>query len=152
MNQDSRKVYAALAIACLALALSIHTAVRGRSEGKPTGPSACIDQEARDQTDQLRRAVVQRDALVAQLARAANAPAGTPTAPEPSPRPAPPSEPGPRRYAHFEVSNPAVSVTQKDDGSYDIHTTDPSLAGSVLQVTAVTQSGEEDKLLIRIPQ
>jgi len=41
---------------------------------------------------------------------------------------------------------------QKEDGSYDIRTTDLSLAGSVLQVTGVTQSSEERTLLIRIPR
>lgn len=155
MNQHNLKIYAALAIACIALALSIHTAVRGPSEAKANG-STCIDQEARDQMAKLRRALTERDALVAQLARAANAsggtPAAAPTAVEPSQQPPTPPQPGLRRYTHFEIPNPAVSVTQKDDGTYDIRTTDPALAGSVMQITAVTQSGDEDKLLIRIPQ
>jgi len=150
MSQNP-KLYAALVIACLALALSIHTALRGPSEAKPTGASACIDQEARGQLDQLRRAVVERDAVVAQLARAGNAPGSASTAAEPSPPRATPPEPGPRRYVHFEIPNPAVSVTQKDDGTYDIRTTDPALAGSIIQVTAVSPSGQEDKLLMRIP-
>jgi hypothetical protein len=151
MSQSNSKVHAALAIACIALALSIHTAVRGASEARPAGSSTYIDQEARDQIDKLRRAVAERDALVARLARAANAPGSSSTAVEPSqPLQAPP-DPGPRRYTHFEIPSPAVSVTQKDDGTYDIHTTDPTLAGSVIQITAVTQSGDEDKLLLRIP-
>lgn len=152
MSQNNPKVHAALAIACIALALAIYTVVRGPSDAKATGSNACIDREARDQTDKLRRALAERDALVAQLARAANAPGSTSTAVEPSQRPSPLPDPIPRRYARFETPNPAVSVTQKDDGTYDIRTTDPTLAGSVMQITAVTQSGDEDKLLIRIPQ
>ena len=150
MSQNP-KLYAALVIACLALALSIHTAVRGLSEARPTGGSACIDQEARGQLDQLRRALLQRDAVVTQLARGANAGANPSGAAEPPPQPVAPPEQGPRRYVHFEIPNPAVSVTQKDDGTYDIRTTDPALAGSILQVTAVTASGQEDKILMRIP-
>jgi hypothetical protein len=142
-------VHAALAIACLALGLSIRTAVRGSSDAKATGSNAYVDQEARAQIDQLRRALAERDA---QIARLANARGGSSNPAEPAPRPSPPSDPGPRRYARFEIPNPAVSVTQKDDGTYDIRTTDPTLAGSVLQITAVTESGDEDKLLVRIPQ
>jgi hypothetical protein len=152
MSQNNPKVHAALVIACIALALSMYAVVRGPSEATTTGANACIDQEARAQTDKLRRALADRDALVARLARAVNAPGNASGAGEPSQRlPAPP-DPGPRRFTHFETSNPAVSVTQKDDGSYDIRTTDPSLAGSVMHVTAVTESGEEEKLMIRIPQ
>lgn len=150
MSQNP-KLYAALVIACLALALSIHTAVRGPSEARPTGGSACIDQEARGQLDQLRRALLQRDAVVTQLARAATAQGNSSGASDPPAQPVPPAEQGPRRYVHFEIPNPAVSVTQKDDGTYDIRTTDPALAGSILQVTAVTASGQEDKILMRIP-
>jgi len=151
MSQNNSKVHAALVIACIALALSMYAVVRGPSDATTAGANACIDQEARAQTDKLRRALVDRDALVARLARAVNAPGGS-TAGEPAQRlPAPP-DPGPRRFTHFETSNPAVSVTQKDDGTYDIRTTDPSLAGSVMQITAVTESGQEEKLMIRIPQ
>jgi len=152
MNQNNPKIYAALVIACIALALSIHTAVRGPGDAKTNSANTCVDQEARDQTAKLRRALAERDALVAQLARAANATGGPPAAVEPSQQPPAPPEPGLRRYTHFEIPNPAVSVTQKDDGTYDIRTTDPSLAGSVMQITAVTESGHEDKVLIRIPQ
>jgi hypothetical protein len=42
-------------------------------------------------------------------------------------------------------------VTQKDDGTFDIRSTDPSLAGSVLTVTAIGESGAADKVLIRVP-
>jgi hypothetical protein len=150
MSQNPKR-YTALVIACLALALSIHTAVRGPSEAMPTGGSACIDPEARGQLAQLRRALGEKGAVVAQLTRVANTPGSASTAAEPSPPRATPPEPGPRRYVHFEIPNPAVSVTQKDDGTYDIRTTDPALAGSVIQVTAVTPSGQEDKLLMRIP-
>ncbi len=152
MSQNNPKVYAALVIACIALALSMYTVVRGPSDAATTGSNACIDQEARAQTDKLRHALAERDALVARLARAVNTPGGTSSTGEPSPRAATPPDPGPRRFTHFETSNPAVSVTQKDDGTYDIRTTDPSLAGSVMQITAVTESGDEEKLMIRIPQ
>jgi hypothetical protein len=152
MSRGNLKSYAALAVACLALALSIHTAVRGRSEPKATGAGACVDPDARAQLDQLRRALADRDALVARLARAAGGPGGDPTTGGPSRQAPAPPDPGPRRYAHFQIPNPAVSVTQKEDGTYEIRTTDPSLAGSVMQITAVTPSGEEDKLFIRIPE
>jgi hypothetical protein len=151
MGRHNLKVYAALAIACLALALSIHTAVRGPGDAKATGSNACVDREARDQMDKLSRALAERDARLARLARTASSPGGDP-ATAGSQQPPAPREPGPRRYVHFEIPNPAVSVRQKDDGTYDIRTTDPSLAGSVLQITAVTKSGDEDKLFIRIPQ
>lgn len=151
MSQNHSKVHAALAIACIALALSVYAAIRGGAgDAKPTG--TCVDQEARDQTARLRQALAERDAIVTRLVRAGAPGAGSavsaPSSPSP---PGTPPEPGPRRYTHFEIPNPAVSVTQKDDGTYDIRTTDPALAGSVLQITAVTPSGEEDKLLIRIP-
>jgi hypothetical protein len=152
MSQNNPKVLAGLAIACVALALSLYTAVRGSSAAK-TGDK-CVDQEARDQTARLRQTIAERDAVITRLVRGASAPAASPTAAAPSapPPPAAAPESGPRRYTHFEIPNPAVSVTQKDDGTYDIRTTDPALAGSVMQITAVTPSGDEDKLLIRIPQ
>src|SRR5262249_15324319 len=108
----------------------------------------------RDQTARLRQALVERDAVITRLARSAPAASPSTAVAEPLPPlpPATPPESHPRRYAHFEIPNPAVSVTQKDDGTYDIHTTDPTLAGSVMQITAVTPSGEEDKFLIQIPQ
>ena len=149
--------HAALVLACLALALSIYVALRAPGAA-PAGP--CVDPEARAQVDQLRRALAERDALVARLASRVDAAAGigpaagAGPAAEPS-SPSPPSEPAPgaapRRYARFESPNHAVSVTQKPDGSYDIRTTDPALAGSILQITAITESGEQDKVLIRIP-
>jgi hypothetical protein len=151
MSQNTPKVHAALVIACIALALSMYAVVRGPSEAT-AGANACVDHEARAQTQGLRRALADRDALVARLARAVNAPGTGSAAGEPSHGRAAPPDPGPRRFTHFETSNPAVSVTQKDDGSYDIRTTDPSLAGSVMQITAVGESGEEEKLMIRIPQ
>jgi hypothetical protein len=159
MSQNHSKVHAALAIACLALALSIYAAVRRPSGGESPATHACIDPEARDQVAVLRRALAERDALVGRLARAADAAgdgsnvAGKASPPgERSRGPETPSDPGRRRYAHFETPNPAVSVTQNADGSYDIRTTDSSLAGSIMQITAVTPSGEEDKVFVRIPQ
>jgi hypothetical protein len=152
MSQNNPRGYAALGIACIALALSIYTAVRGSGDDRAGGK--CVDQEARDQAARLRQTLADRDAVVARLARTVTAQGGGPAAAAlAAAAPAtPPPDPGPRRYTHFEIPNPAVSVTQKDDGTYDIRTTDPALAGSVMQVTAVTSSGDEDKLLIRIPQ
>jgi hypothetical protein len=154
MSQSNSKVYAALVIACAALALAIHAEVRGASDAPAAGSSVFIDRDARAQLDKLRHELAERDAIIARLTRAASASGGTAAATEPALVPTAPSAPleqGPRRYVHFEIPNPAVSVTQKDDGTYDIRTTDPSLAGTVMQITAVTQSGEENKLLIRIP-
>jgi hypothetical protein len=157
MSQNNPKIYAALAMGGLALALSIHTAVRGRADAKPTGSSACIDQEARGQADKLGRALVERDAVIARLERVVNASRSGPGAIEPpsplsSPPPSKPATSGIRRYSRFEIPNPAVSITQKDDGAFDIQTSDPSLVGSVIQVTAVTQSGDADEILFRIMQ
>lgn len=151
MSPSNPKVHAALGIACLALALAIYAVIRGPSSAQATGANACVDQEARDQADQLRRALADRDAYIARLARAVNATGGAAAAGEPPQRVAPP-DPGARRFTHFETANPAVTVTQKADGSYDIRTTDPSLAGTTMQITAITDSGEAEKVMIRIPQ
>lgn len=141
----SWKGYAALVLACAALALAIHAELRG---APPPGPAACVDQTARDQVTQLRRAVAERDAVLARLPPATAAPGAARPA---EPAEPPPADPGPRRYVRFEVPNPAVRVTQKDDGTFDIRSTDPSLAGSILTVTAISESGAEDKVLIRVP-
>jgi hypothetical protein len=144
----SWKGYAALVIACAALAVAVHAELRGGAP--PPGAAVCVDQTARDQVTQLRRAVAERDAVLAHLAPATAAPgAGSPAAPPAEPLP--PADPGPRRYVRFEVPNPAVRVTQKDDGTFDIRSTDPSLAGSILTVTAISESGAADKVLIRVP-
>ncbi len=153
MSQNT-KLTAALVIACAALALSVHGALRGPREGTPAGGHACVDQQARDQTERLRRALAERDLAIAGLARPASAPAAPSpsTSPSPSsPSSSPPPERSPRYYAHFEVPNPAVTVTQKANGTYDIRTTDPKLSGTTLKITAVTEAGDEDTLFIRIP-
>jgi hypothetical protein len=143
------KGYAALAIACAALALGIHAELRGApAPASALASAACVDQAARDQVAQLRRAVAERDAALARLPPSGPAPgARLPT----EPAPAASADPGPRRYVRFDVPNPAVRVTQKEDGTLDIHSTDPGLAGSVLTVTAISESGAEDKVLIRVP-
>lgn len=151
MSQNT-KLNAALVIACAALALSVRGALRGPTEATPAGGPTCVDQQARDQTERLRRAMAERDIATAGLARSAGAPAASSQSPSPSPSsPSPPPEGSPRYYAHFEVPNPAVTVTQKTDGTYDIRTTDPKLSGTTLKITAVTQAGDEDTLFIRIP-
>ncbi|HEY0482642.1 MAG TPA: hypothetical protein VGD37_34205 [Kofleriaceae bacterium] len=156
MSPNRWKAYVVPVIACAALALSIH-ALRAPGPSVAAGTERCVDQDAREQIDRLRRALADRDALVARLARAASTQGGqgsagaTIEAPPPSMPAAEPAEPAPRRFVRFESPNPAVNVTQKADGSYDIRTTDPALAGTVVQITAVTAAGEEEKVLIRIP-
>ena len=166
MTQSS-KLSATLVIACAALALSAYSALRG--SGASSDGRTCVDQQARDQTEQLRRTLAERDAMIARLARAANAtapgaiaasvPSASPS-PSSSPRSSPsssqsppPSEadPQPRVYTHFVVPNPAVTVTQKPNGTYDIRTTDPKLSGTSLAIKAVTSSGDEDTLIIQVP-
>jgi hypothetical protein len=155
MSRDP-KVYAALVIACAGLTLSIHTALR--EPVATTAPGAAyVEQRSRDQIEQLRRALAERDAMIARLARPpvglGSSPPGADVPPvAPAQQPSASRDLGPQRFAHFNVPNPAVSVTQKADGLYDIRTTDPALAGTVIQVSAVTESGEEVSLLLRIPQ
>ncbi|HEY0987462.1 MAG TPA: hypothetical protein VGD80_10440 [Kofleriaceae bacterium] len=158
MTQNT-KLNAALVIAAAALAVSIYTAVRGPADAA-SATHVCVDRGARDQADSLRKMLVERDALVTRLARTAGAPPSVPTAESAkadppsdgaSPRPSQSARPQPKRYTHFEVPNPAVTVTQKADATYDIRTTDPRLSGTIMTITAVTQSGEEDTLYIRIP-
>lgn len=165
MIPSTHKGSLTLVIACLALALSAYALLRTQSTDDPR---ACIDQEARAYLASQRRTLAERDAVIARLTRAAASAPDSVSKPiesnpvessrvdtnaaEPS---RPPETPLPTRrpqYAHFETANPAVSMTQNADGTYDIRSTDPSLAGSVMQVTAVTSSGHEDKLLVRIPQ
>ena len=156
MSRADWKLHAALGAAGLALALSAYAAFRGPAGANAGGAHVCVDQEARAQLDRLRRALADREALIARLSRATGVPdpgatpVGSAQQPSPPASPPPPDQ-GPRRYVHFQIPNPAVSVTQKEDGTYEIRTTDPSLAGTTMQITAVTQSGEEDKLFIRIP-
>jgi hypothetical protein len=151
----------ALILACAALVLAGYAVYTARaSGGASANGGACVDQNAREQVALLRRALVERDALVAQLARAAHVPAAVPSPTEAPTEPPSEAPPRPevaldvrrRRYARFDSPNPAVSVTQNADGSYEIRTTDPALAGTILQVTAVTPSGDEDKVFIRVPQ
>ena len=168
MTQSS-KLSAALVIAGTALALSAYSALRG--SGASSDGRTCVDQQARDQTEQLRRTLAERDAMIARLARAANATApgsiaaGVPSASSSpssssSPQSSPPSSQSaapsetdrqPRVYTRFESPNPAVTVTQKSNGTYDIRSTDPKLSGTSLVIKAVTPSGEEDALVIQVP-
>lgn len=143
--------YAALAIAGGALALSIHTAVRGRGgAGERPAATVCVDADARAELAQLRRAAAVRDARTRVAAGAPSAPpvddVGQPVEPAPAP-----GEAGPRRYVRFEIPNPAVTVTQADDGVIQVHTSDPALTGSVLTVGAITADGERDEMMIRVP-
>jgi hypothetical protein len=157
MSQSHRMVHAALVIACLALALAGYAVLRGGRDAQPDA-GAFVDAQARQQIAALRLALAERDMLVAQLARGANAstPPGAvepaqpaePDEPEQSERPAAPAR---REFTRFVTPNPAVTVTQKPDGTYDVRSTDPALAGSIMQVTAIGPSGEETQMLIRIP-
>jgi hypothetical protein len=164
MTQSS-KLSAALVVACAALALSAYSALRG--SGATGDGRACVDQQARDQTERLRRALTERDAVIARLTRQPNGTAGgqateaaaapspssasSPSSPSSPSAPQSPSPPQPRFYAHFEVPNPAVTVTQKANGTYDIRTTDPKLSGTSMAIKAVTSSGDEDTLFIQVP-
>jgi hypothetical protein len=160
MSQGKRVWY----VAGLALALSIYAVARGPRDGTGSHPEACVDPQARDQLAELRRELAARDALIGRMARAASPPAAPTSAAEAGANvagapalsdaasPEAPPEIARRRYARFETANPAVSVTQNADGGYEIRNTDPALAGSVMQVTAVSPSGEQTKVLIRIPQ
>ena len=149
----NRTGWVTLGIACVALALAAYAAFR--DTGSSTrAPAAAVDRQAREQIEQLRRAVAERDAVIARLASVANAPRAATAAGSASTAttaPAPPPDPGPRRYANFEIPNPAVTVTQKPDGLYDIRTTDPKLSGTIMEITATTEAGEQDRLFIRIP-
>ena len=147
MAPGQGKAVAALAIACVALALAIHAELRGGAAGP--GSAAAVDPVARDQVAQLRRALAERDAIAARLAPpSAGAAAAIPAG---GPPPAPAPGPEPRRYVRFEIPNPAVRVTQHDDGSFDIRSTDPGLAGQVMTITAISDTGAEDKIYIRVP-
>jgi hypothetical protein len=151
----------ALGAAFLAVALSIYAINR-------VGPGryvehVCVDEEARREVAALRQTVAQRDAVIASLGRridgasgSGSGSAGAATVPG---APTDPANPGPpvveqadaRRFVRFEVPNPAVTVTQKDDGTLEVRTTDPSLAGSVLTVTAITANGHQERVLVRVP-
>ena len=156
MSQHDFRIFAALAMGGIAHALSVHTAARARTDASTMGANACVDQEARGQVVKLPRAVAERDAAIARLARAMNAPGSGPAtidpAASPSTVPATTTDSGPRRYVRFELPNPAVTITQKEDGTADVRTTDPSLAGSIIKVTAITTAGDRDEMLVRIPQ
>lgn len=147
---------AARAVAYVALGLVVAAVVCGPRSAAPSAASiesrACVDRTARDQVAELRRVVMERSARTAQLAGTAEplpaAATNTATAPRPA---APARDPGPRRYTHFEVSSDAVRVTQKPDGTYDVQATDPALAGSLVRAVAVTEAGDEDELIFRVP-
>jgi hypothetical protein len=141
---------AALALACLGLGLGGAAVVRRARGAASIDPGACVDRTARDQIAELRRAVIERTAAAVQPAGAAGPLAIHASAPSPR-QAAPPRDPGPRRYAHFEVANDAVRVTQKLDGTYDVQASDRALAGSLVRVVAVTEAGDEDELIIRVP-
>ncbi len=149
MRTHDPKTNDALAIAAGALALAAYATVR---RGAPATPAACVDRDARAELATLRQAVAQRDAMIARMGRAVSAAAAgaAPVDEPPSVEPAPPPA-GPPRYVRIDVPNPAVTVTQKDDGSFDIRSADPALAGQVLTITATTAAGAEETYYIRVP-
>ena len=158
MTASKREVYAALAMSVVALAVGVAALARGRSAA-PTA-SSCVDAQARATLDQLRREVAAADARA--LSRL-----GPTSPPTPTPVPAAPSADAPastanaaaapastgaiRRYARIEAADPAVTVVQLEDGTYDIKTKDPSLAGSVVVARATTPDGRVDQLMIHVP-
>lgn len=139
--------YAALAIAVVALVLAIRASMRTSSVA-PAAKADCVDQQARERLDAMSRTLAERELAIARLTSSlANAgSAGTSATPA-----LPQGSDGIVHFAHIESPNPAVTVTQKADGSYDIRTTDPKLSGQIIVVTAVTATGEEQKLNVRVP-
>jgi hypothetical protein len=73
-----RKLHAALAIACLALALSIYTAVRGPGGAPAAITSETIDRYATEQTDKLPPVIAARDGKRARIPRPQSGPAAGP--------------------------------------------------------------------------
>jgi hypothetical protein len=116
--------------------------------------SACVDADARAAVERLRREVALNEAAQRVSALPPGVlPPGAPGAPPAAPLAAEGRVPVGefRRYARIETSNPNVTVAQRQDGSYDVKTSDPSLAGTVLPVKAISSDGYEDTILIRIP-
>jgi hypothetical protein len=144
------KQWGALVIATIALVIAIHG--HGRSnvpDAKHADPAACVDQQAREQTEKLAVAVArqnaQRDERIAELAAGDHADRGSDANKAPAPR-----DSGPVLFEHFDVPNPAVTVTQKPDGVIEAHATDPGLKGTVMTIKAYTKSGDEQTMYVRI--
>jgi hypothetical protein len=151
--------WASLGVSALALTVAWRASSTAAPPPSPSAPasvggavSACVDEDARRDLAMLTRTVAER--------RASEPKPGTPAPPPPIATPGTTSTPGaatstpdasPRRYQSIKSPNPALSVAQKDDGSYEIKTTDPALSGSVVVVTGVRPSGEEETLFVRVP-
>jgi hypothetical protein len=160
MAASKVEVYAALGVSVVALAVGATALVQGR--GAPPPPvAACVDKEARATLDQVRRELTAADAR-AMSRLAMPPPFPSPPVPDATHAEAAPSAQaaaapaasdngGIRRYKHIETANPAVSVVQREDGNYDIKTTDPSLAGSVVVGRATMADGHVDQLFFHVP-
>ncbi len=160
MAESKREIYAVGVVASAALAVSVAGFVRDRrppAAPPATAASACADPDARAAVEQLRREVALLTASLATRSAPSAPPgmplggtAGTPPSGGGTPRPNVPVGEF-RRYAHMETSNPAVTVVQKEDGTYDVKTTDPALAGTVILATATGRDGVVDQIWVRIP-
>jgi hypothetical protein len=170
MSESKKELYAVGAIACAALAVSVVALVQGRREPAPIvasgGPGACASacaavEEARASVERIWRAMALREAALAA--------AGSPPPGGPSPPPEAPPEPDAGgaasrsmlspdagrwlRYTAFKVSNPAITIAQREaDGLLDVETSDPALAGTIVPVTATTTDGKEIHLLVKVPR
>lgn len=51
----------------------------------------------------------------------------------------------------FNVSNPAVSVTQRDNGTLEVVNSDPKLSGTQLPIEGVTANGKVLTFNVRVP-
>jgi hypothetical protein len=165
MSESKKERYAVGAIACAALVVSVVALVRGRREPAPIvasgGPCACASacaevEEARASVERMSRAMALREAAQAKL-RPSSPPPGMPPDAVPD-GPPPRSTPSPDagrwlRYTSFKVSNPAITIAQKEEnGLLDVKTSDPALAGSIVSVTATTTDGDEIQLSVRVPR
>jgi hypothetical protein len=156
MAESKKGIYAVGVVASAALAVSVASFVRDhRPPPAPaaTAASACADPDARAAVEQLRREVALLTAALATRSAPSAPPGGmggTPPGGGGAPRSNVPVGEF-RRYAHMETSNPAVTVVQKEDGIYDVKTTDPTLAGTVVLATATGRDGVVDQIWVRVP-
>jgi hypothetical protein len=157
MSESKKGLYAVGAIACAALVTSVAGLVRGRSSpaqaAAPASASACVDAEARASLERVWGAMGQREAAqakgpVGSLLPGAPPPWGADSSAVPQRKP----HKGPMRFVSFKVPNPALTVVQREDGVIDAKTTDPTLAGTIVQVTATDIDGRELPLLVKVPQ
>ena len=148
-----KALYVVGAIACAALALSVRASFSApKTAPAPATPTAsCVDPEARALAESVQRTLIAQSMNPARVAVAApGASSGSAAAAAPTRDPSI-TDAGWRKYVRFEVANPSVKVTQRDDGVFDVKTTDPALRGSVVSMQAFTKTGESDQIFVRVP-